>query len=177
MAGVELGQGNKGRSVNQEVNMIPFIDLLMVTIAFLLITAVWVSFSRIETNAMHPGVDPGPHVAHPGKDLHLFITPSELTLSWRQGSTTVSETRMPRQAGDERLQDLAAQIEKEWKLHGSHQDPSDRAQDRCVLHTDNSLPFKQMVAVMDAVHSARRKLAVGEEEASIPALSLAFASR
>jgi biopolymer transport protein ExbD len=52
MGGVDVGGGGGGkRSVNSDINMIPFIDLLMVTIAFLLITAVWVSFSRINVNA------------------------------------------------------------------------------------------------------------------------------
>ena len=35
--------------------MIPFIDLLMVTISFLLITAVWSHMSRINADAQVPG--------------------------------------------------------------------------------------------------------------------------
>lgn len=44
MAGVSVESGGGGggrRAVDSEVNMIPMIDLLMVTISFLLITAVW----------------------------------------------------------------------------------------------------------------------------------------
>ena len=41
MAAVELGSGHgKRRSTNSEINMIPFIDLLMVTIAFLFIVLI-----------------------------------------------------------------------------------------------------------------------------------------
>ena len=44
MGGVDVGGGGKGkRATNSDINMIPFIDLLMCTIAFLLITAVWVT--------------------------------------------------------------------------------------------------------------------------------------
>ena len=49
MAGVDVGGGRGKRRVNADLNMIPFIDLLMVTVAFLLITAVWTTNSRIET--------------------------------------------------------------------------------------------------------------------------------
>ena len=41
MGGVDVGGGGGGRrQTDSEINMIPFIDLLLVTISFLLITAV-----------------------------------------------------------------------------------------------------------------------------------------
>ena len=43
MAGVDVGGGGRKRSANADVNMVPFIDLLLVTVAFLLITAVWIA--------------------------------------------------------------------------------------------------------------------------------------
>ena len=46
MAGVDVGpQGGHKRATNSDINMVPFIDLLFVTVAFLLITAVWVTNS------------------------------------------------------------------------------------------------------------------------------------
>jgi biopolymer transport protein ExbD len=63
MAGISSEGANKGarRGVDREINMIPFVDLLMVTIAFLLVTAVWTSLSRVESHAKAPsseGRDP-----------------------------------------------------------------------------------------------------------------------
>ena len=56
MAGVSVGGGGGGRrSLDSEINMIPFIDLLMVTIAFLLITAVWSHMARVNADAQVPG--------------------------------------------------------------------------------------------------------------------------
>ena len=44
MAGVDVGPQRGGkRATNSDVNMVPFIDLLFVTVAFLLITAVLVT--------------------------------------------------------------------------------------------------------------------------------------
>ena len=52
MAGVDMGSSSRGkRPMNAEINMIPFIDLLLVTVAFLLVTAVWVSRARLTANA------------------------------------------------------------------------------------------------------------------------------
>ena len=56
MAGVNVDGAKGGRkALDSEINMIPMIDLLMVTISFLLITAVWVNSSRLESSANVPG--------------------------------------------------------------------------------------------------------------------------
>ena len=47
MASVDTGGGNK-KSMNFEVNLVPFIDLMSVLITFLLITAVWTQVSMIK---------------------------------------------------------------------------------------------------------------------------------
>jgi len=183
MAGVDVGSGAGKRMVNKEINMIPFIDFLLVTVAFLLITAVWHTYSRMEVDARQPGATTGP--VDPGqlsKDLHIFAGEEDFTLTWKQGSTVVSETRVPRpdtKPGDKpHYQDLAAKIAAEWKRHGGHQDPSDRHRDRCVLHTDNAMPFREVVAVMDAIYEAKRDSRQDDGRIQkVPAFVMAFASR
>src|SRR3954447_17522615 len=99
MGGVDVDTGGKKRSTNSEINMIPFIDLLMVTIAFLLITAVWVTNSRINADAQVPG-PPNPKEEitpqTPEKVLNLQMGDSEFGLVWKQGSTVVSEVKVPK---------------------------------------------------------------------------------
>jgi hypothetical protein len=154
----------------------------MVTIAFLLITAVWVSHSRINASAQLPGNDRGPDPVTVAKDLHLYSTPEEFILTWKQGATVMSETRIARQAvGDTdtpRYADLAAKIAEEWEKHGSHRDKSDRAVDRCVYHSDNQEPFREVVAVMDAIYEAKRDVVFpGGDRRHMPVFNMAFASR
>jgi biopolymer transport protein ExbD len=178
MAGVNVGGGGGKRSVNQEINMIPFIDLLLVTIAFLLITAVWVTHSRINANAQLPGPGHGPTVTHPAKDLHLYSNPTEFVLTWKQGSTVISESRMERKSIDGSYPDLADKITEEWNTHGAHKDASDRAIDRCVFHSDNQEPFSEVVAVMDAIYNAKREMIlVDGQRRKVPVFNMAFASR
>jgi biopolymer transport protein TolR len=50
--GVSVDTGGKGgkRPLDAELNLVPFIDLLVCCICFLLITAVWTQMARIEVN-------------------------------------------------------------------------------------------------------------------------------
>ena len=173
MAGVDVGGGGGKRSVNQEINMIPFIDLLLVTVAFLLITAVWVSYERMNANAQLPGPNNGDVPPTPVKTLHLDVKDHEFVMTWKQAATVVSETHVPR--GD--YDALAAKLAEEWKLHSSHADPADRQLDQCVLHTENTVPFKEIIAVMDAIYDAKRDMLVDGQKKKVPAFNMAFASR
>jgi len=167
MSGDLTGGGNKSgkKATNADINMIPFIDLLMVTLAFLLITAVWVTFSRMNANAQVPGppnpereVDP----QTPEKVLHLHILESEFSLVWKQGANVISESKVakPDQSEDKfiRYSDLQKKLGEEWKVHGGHQDKSDTKRDQAVLHADNTLKFREIIAVLDALYATQREM-------------------
>ncbi|MEZ4440715.1 MAG: biopolymer transporter ExbD [Polyangiaceae bacterium] len=183
MGGVDVGSDGKGRSVNSDINMIPFIDLLMVTIAFLLITAVWVNYSRMNANAQIPG-PPNPEKEitpqTPEKVLHLHIKDNEFALVWKQGATVVSESTVPKPNMDGDLikyADLAKKLGEEWKLHGGHQDKSDKKIDQAVLHADNRLPFKEVIGVLDALYSTKRDMVLGGKTEKIPVFNMSFSVR
>ena len=86
MAGVDVGaSGGHKRATNSDINMIPFIDLLMCTIAFLLITAVWVTNSRIPADAQVPGQRArSTRSPPPERVLHLNVSDSDFVLAWKQ---------------------------------------------------------------------------------------------
>lgn len=157
--------------------MIPFIDLLMVTVAFLLITAVWVTNSRLDANAQVAG---GPPPLHPcpinhGKVLDLTVKADRFTLAWKLGSDIVSTLDVDRASGPA---ELARSIASEWRANGSHSEASDAKLDEVILHTDNRVPFKEIVAVMDAVYATRRDVALADGKlASVPAFNVTFAAR
>ena len=52
-----LGNGSDKRSVNVDLNIIPFIDLMSCLVAFLLVTAVWVNTARLDTKPVGRGGD------------------------------------------------------------------------------------------------------------------------
>jgi biopolymer transport protein ExbD len=162
---VEQTGGQSRRPLDQEINLIPMIDLLLCCVSFLLITAVWSQLSRVELSPdKFAGGDRPP--AGGDKVLHVDMRGDQhFTLSWKTGPTTVSTDEVIRQAvmvgdGDSKalsFPGLADQMTKEWQSHGTHVNPGDSQFDRAVLHTDANTPFEQVIAVIDAVHRPKRE--------------------
>ena len=56
MGGINVGGGHGGKkSVDSEIPLVPFIDLLLCCVMFLLVTAVWNQLARIDANQQQPG--------------------------------------------------------------------------------------------------------------------------
>jgi biopolymer transport protein ExbD len=189
MGGVSVdgGGGGKRKSLDSDINMIPMIDLLMVTISFLLITAVWTHMSRINADAQVPG-PPRPDVeqekVEPEKQLHVMMqSEDKFVLVWKQGSTTVDQIDVPRKdvtihAGNQdviRFPDLAVKIESEWKAKGQHSNPTDRKLDQAILHTDNKTEFRYLIGVIDAIYQTHRDMNLGPKTEKMPAFNITFA--
>jgi biopolymer transport protein ExbD len=189
MAGVDVGEaGGKKRATNSDINMIPFIDLLMCTIAFLLITAVWVTNSRIPADAQVPGPPGCEGDCHPPVErmLHLSVVEDGFKLSWKRAGTVVSESFVPRAPievahGSDRIvryPDLAKALEKEWAQYREHFDGADKKQDQLVLHSDDRTPFRELVAVLDAANATRRPLRAPDGKTrDVSAFNTTFAVR
>ena len=190
MGGVDVGGGGgkgKRKSTDSEINMIPMIDLLMVTISFLLITAVWTHMARINADAQVPG-PPRPDVeqekTEPEKQLNIEMRDEDkFVLVWKQGSTTVDSIDVVRkdvvsQQGSVtvvRFPDLAAKIETEWKAKGQHTNPTDKKLDQAILHTDNKTEFKFIIGVIDAIYQTHRDMNLGPKTEKMPAFNITFA--
>jgi len=190
MAGIDIGAGRaRRRATNSELNMIPFIDLLLVTTAFLLITAVWATNSRLNANAEVPGKAgcQGDECAGATeKKLHVHVEENSFRLTWKQAGTVLSDVTIPKDgvlAGNPddaaiRYPELAKRVEKEWSEAGAHRDRTDRNVDLAVVHTDDRLPFRELAAVLDAIESAKRDVAMPNGQvAKIAAFNPVFSIR
>jgi biopolymer transport protein ExbD len=184
MAGIDVGSGHGSkRALNQELPLVPFIDFLLCLVAFLLVTAVWSQMARINVDAKVPGIRDEPSsAATPEKELHVEMRGErKFQLVWKEGSTVINTIDVERKPvnigseGDYRYPALAERIAAEWKSNGVHRAPVDAKLDRAVLHTDNTTPFSDLVAVIDAVHEAKRAFQVGPKTETIAAFNLTFA--
>ncbi len=187
MAGVsvESGQGNSGRSLDSEVNMIPMIDLFICCISFLLITAVWSQMASLKVNAQVPGQPPDPVPrgdVPPEKSLVVEMRGDDkFVLLWKSGNVVQSSAEVPRIAVEvetpggvmRRYPDLAREITREWSLLGSHRNDDDPAFDRAVVSVDNGTAFSDVVAVIDAIYATKRE----RQGQQMNAFAVAFASR
>jgi len=185
MAGVSVDGRGRGRELNSDVNMIPMIDLLMVTITFLLITAVWSHLSRLQASAKVPGVEPAPiRPEMPKKRLHIDMRSDDrFVLSWKEGETTLTSVDVPRREVVDRegavrvvrFPDLAERVATEWKTLGLHVAPADAERDEAVLHTGDATPYSSIIAAMDAVSQVQRPFDHGGRARLASAFRVVFA--
>jgi biopolymer transport protein ExbD len=184
MAGIDVGGGHGKRSSNHEIPLIPFIDFLLCLVMFLLVTAVWSHMARIEADARVPG-PPKPteeDKIEKEKELHVEIRGERpFQLVWKEGTTVVNETSVPRKevkVGEEvTYPDLGKKIKEEWNTQGQHRAPTDKKFDRAILHTDNSIEFAHVIAVLDAIYAPEREFAIGSGPIEkVPSFQVTFAS-
>jgi hypothetical protein len=77
--------------------------------------------------------------------------------------------------GDYSYPELAKKISEEWNSNGSHRAPSDLKLDQAVLHSDNSTPFSDITAVIDAIYAPKRDVTLGGKTAKMPSFNVTFA--
>ena len=185
MAGIDVGGGHGRRSVNQELPLVPFIDFLLCLVMFLLVTAVWSQMARLNADAQVPGPpNPEKEIEEQKKDKTLHVEmrgDRKFDLVWKEGTTVVNTIEVPRKqvpmgtAGDEyTYPDLAKKVDEEWKQNGSHRAETDKKFDQAVLHTDNTTPFQDIVAVIDAIYQPKRKFKFGTQMEDVPAFNVTF---
>ena len=181
MGGVSTGGGGKGgkRNVDQEINMVPFIDLLMVTISFLLITAVWSSMARLNANAQVPSSKQQSDKEKKQKDkepavLHVRVSDKDkkFILQWQAGTKTDDLVSIDMEAdASGRYPKLEEEIKKAYisgqgpqNLYGDDlgyqsaeaNDHGANSLNQAILHVDNAFPFSEVVKVIDAIYIPRR---------------------
>ena len=140
MAGVATGSAKGGkRNVDQEVNMVPFIDLLLVTISFLLVTAVWTSLSRIQVSSNIPGPKDTAQVKEP-RALHVRVEGKMAALSWQKGSKTDDITKVP-----------LNELDREILRAGATAEPGTPA----IVHVPNAMPMGEVTSVLDSINGCK----------------------
>src|SRR5204862_4931704 len=91
-AGGSTSQGGRRKSLDAEVNLVPFIDLLSMCICFLLMTAVWVQIGTMQVKQSH-GTEAA---ASDSKSYELevkFLKPTELVLQLKRSGKVTNEIK------------------------------------------------------------------------------------
>jgi len=183
MAGIDVGGGHGRRSVNQELPLVPFIDFLLCLVMFLLVTAVWSQMARLNADAQVPGPpNPDKDIEEQKKEKTLHVEmkgDKEFNLVWKEGTTVVNTIEVPRKQvpfgeGEYTYPDLGKKVDDEWKQNGSHRAATDKKFDQAILHTDNTTPFVDIVAVIDAIYTPKRQFQFGRQQTDVPAFNVTF---
>ena len=160
--------------------MIPFIDLLMVTVSFLLITAVWSSMARLETRATVPSTAGSFATKDQPTTLQVRATRQGVfVLEWQTGTKVESIAEVPMVANDEgRYLALEDAVKKAYvvgqAVHHLQGDlgAADQALawNGAVVHVDAMLPLRDVTRIIDAVSTPQRRVG----KTSLPAFAVTF---
>ncbi len=141
MASISTGQGEGGKkALDHEIPLIPFIDLLLCCVMFLLVTAVWNQLASVEANLDGPGnvrdmTDPSPHVP---------LSVRVLADGYLVASGLGDETRIPR--SEETSYDLLALRE-----HLAARRQVAPNEDAVVVSADDGVAYADIVQTMDVL--------------------------
>lgn len=133
MASIQVGGGGK-RPVDHDVPLVPFIDLLLCCVMFLLVTAVWNRLASVDSPLASPG---GATATVPETPtLTLLVSADHVTL----GSDLGDRVELPRDDGLTSLrQALAARR------------AGDREDIEVAVVPDDDLRYDEVIETFDAV--------------------------
>ncbi len=134
MAHFDTGHSGKGKPVNVEYNLVPFIDLLSCLIAFLLMTAVWTQISMIQTNE---GTSGGER-SEADFTLALYVYKDRQELSIGNKKTV----RIPKKSDEYDLDVLMQEFAAMKQSYPNKKDILILAQDKVL--------YKELIKTMDA---------------------------
>lgn len=145
--GVSVQTGGKGgkKPLDADLNLVPFIDLLCCTIAFLLITAVWTQLARINVTQKGQGQAgaESTDVPPPTVKITVVVDDTGYKLSTGQGDLLP----VPKKDGN---YDAGTLREKLQELKRNHPDKND-----VHVASDDAVRFEHIVAVMDVCLDAK----------------------
>ncbi|MGF1465046.1 MAG: ExbD/TolR family protein [Sandaracinaceae bacterium] len=140
MGGVNVDSGGHGgkKAVDSEIPLIPFIDLLLCCVMFLLVTAVWNKLARLDTEAQAP--NPNAQVDPPDTPpIRLWVEIAETSLTFK--GTDGTEVSMPNNGEEYDLETLRDTLRDR------------RAQDRnrtdLIVVPDDNVDYENIIATMD----------------------------
>lgn len=142
--GVSVDTGGKGgkKSVNADLNLVPYIDLLTCMVAFLLITAVWSQLARLE--AHQKGQGQAGEETPPEKVFKLVVLVND------SGFNLVADQDqqpIPKKGDAYDFEKLGDELKK---IKDTHADKTD-----IQVASDDAVKFETLVKTMDTALSSR----------------------
>lgn len=164
MSGVQVESGKGGRKpVDSEVNMIPFIDLLVCCISFLIITAVWTQLERLNATQQSPGQ--AQQQDQPQEErirLFLQINDAGYTLA----DTAGTRIPIPKSGGKYDTNRLSNELR-----NVKRQDPNRRD---LIVSPEDGVKYEDIIAAMDV--ALRDSDADRDADSDFPDISLSDSS-
>ena len=109
--GASVGGAQSGRrkSLDAEVNLVPFIDLLSMCICFLLVTAVWIQIGSLQVKQSHGSEAAA--LSRQASEMDIeFHSPQLVEISIKQNGKSIRRVSVADPAAQELLSKLDARV-------------------------------------------------------------------
>lgn len=142
--GVSVQTGGKGgrKSLNADLNLVPYIDLLTCMVSFLLITAVWTQLARL--SAQQKGQGQAGEESPPELQLKIAVIVNQEGFNLVVGQ---EQTPIPKRGTEYDFEKLGAELKKTKE---AHQDKND-----IQVASEDQIVFETLIRTMDTALSAR----------------------
>ena len=141
------------KPLDTTINLVPFIDLMAVTIVFLIMTAVWTQLGRLQVSQSGQNAsEEQQQEQNPLQPVTLLVTEKELKLS--VGGAQLDPIPITRD--DKQRVDVAKLVDKLKEL--KTQQPEQNA---ITVSTEDAVRYEDLVRVIDDVHRQQLPFRVG----------------
>ena len=142
MAGISAGGSHGGKkSVDHSIPLVPFIDLLLCCVMFLLVTAVWNQLARINANQQQPGQPQmdTPPPEEPQIKLILQVQNAGYVLA----TTAGDQTTIPKNGDTFDVEELVKKLKERRELEPNRKD--------ITVAPEDGVRYEDVVTAMDTV--------------------------
>lgn len=140
MGGIAVGGGHGGKkTVDSEIPLVPFIDLLLCCVMFLLVTAVWNRLARLDANQQVPG-QTAPQDAPPPVEtirLYLQVTQQGFVIA----SSAGEHIDIPKNGEDYDLETLRTRLQERRATDPNRHD--------IIVAPEDGVEYQHVIGAMD----------------------------
>jgi biopolymer transport protein TolR len=141
MGGINVGGGHGGKkSVDSEIPLVPFIDLLLCCVMFLLVTAVWNQLARLDANQQQPGQQ-APNEPPPEEKIKVVLQVK--ATGYVIASTAGDRVEVPKVGDKYDVEVLREKLQERKRLEPNRRD--------LVVAPEDGVFYEDVVAAMDTV--------------------------
>lgn len=142
MGGINVSGGGHGgkKAVDSDIPLIPFIDLLLCCVMFLLVTAVWNQLARLDANQQQPGQQ-APNDPPPEEKIKVVLQVQ--AAGYTIASTAGDRIDIPKVGDAYDIETLRDKLQERKRLEPNRRD--------LVVAPEDGVQYQDVVAAMDTV--------------------------
>jgi biopolymer transport protein TolR len=141
MGGINVGGGHGGKkSVDSEIPLVPFIDLLLCCVMFLLVTAVWNQLARLDANQQQPGQQ-APNEPPPEEKIKVVLQVK--STGYVIASTAGDRVEVPKSGDKYDIEVLREKLQERKRLEPNRRD--------LTVAPEDGVFYEDVIAALDTV--------------------------